>query len=251
MKSKDLHRQFERYLLGQMTAQEAQAFEDSMDREEDIRQQFEEYKILAQGAALRGRELMKERLKKIEANIQNEKKTQQALWNWPLGTVATTAIALVLTVIVLALIYLSRSPADTPEVLFADAYDAYEWTAGTRDTSQTKQVPWRQLYQAKRYGDVLPLLEQHLQEGNNSSRLQLLLGICKLETNDPEGAREAFQLILQKNDPRFSDHAKWYTGLSFLKQGNASAAKTFFQQLADDPTADHRQQAADIIQKLQ
>ncbi|MEM8907059.1 MAG: tetratricopeptide repeat protein, partial [Bacteroidota bacterium] len=80
--------------------------------------------------------------------------------------------------------------------------------------------------------------------------LLLGLGICRLELDQWTAAESAFQQLLQLNDPFFNDHAHWYLALTYLEQNQLEACRKSLQKLAAQSTADHHQQAVDLLQQL-
>ncbi|MEM9920818.1 MAG: hypothetical protein AAF990_22150 [Bacteroidota bacterium] len=238
----DIQQLTERYVLGKMSSDEAADFEALIQNDDDMRQQYEEHRILVQGAALRGKQLMKDRLRVIESRVNRSNKSRQSKGGW------IVAILILGVLLLLAFFYFAKRPST--DELFNSIDRTYVWNGGTRDFADDKLIEWQQMYRDKRFQELLPILQKQSEQTPENGRLRLVVGICQMETGKLSDAREVFSSLIATENPRFSDLAKWYTALTFLQEDKIEQTKKYLQELADDPTADKHRDALDLLKNI-
>jgi tetratricopeptide (TPR) repeat protein len=76
-------------------------------------------------------------------------------------------------------------------------------------------------------------------------------GISNIETKNYDNSIKAFTTIINQNDNLYIEHAEWYLGLCYLKNNQKDKAIDQFVVVASNPDNFHRQEAKNILEKLQ
>jgi thioredoxin-like negative regulator of GroEL len=106
-----------------------------------------------------------------------------------------------------------------------------------------------ELFRQQAYPEAAQAYEQLLQQAEISplslSRIQLMLGICQLQTGAPDEARRSLARAGQHRE-----QAEWYTALSWLKEGKVEKAREALQLLQGQESHFYQQQATELLDKL-
>lgn len=179
---------------------------------------------------------MKDWLKNVLPKYQPAEKPQTApqatrrsllLWLAPLAA----AIALFLFFLP-GFFQSDRSAA----AIAAAELQAYDLSFGDRGTPQDDLLKAGQYYQSARYREAIPLL-QKASATSIDGKYRLALGISYLHTQQAALAIESLQPLIDLPDPVYEAHARWYTALAYLQQGQPEAAQPLLQQLAQQARA--------------
>ncbi len=85
------------------------------------------------------------------------------------------------------------------------------------------------------YERALPLLDQVIAAQPGLTVAQLYKGICLIELNRQADARQILELIAN-GSTALQNEARWYVGLSYLKENNLDACRETLRKIpADDP----------------
>ena len=87
-------------------------------------------------------------------------------------------------------------------------------------------------YEAENYQASLNILQEIIREEPENITACFYAGIVNLCLNDPRPAITRFQKILNEEKNDFMDHARWYLGLSYLKNKDKEQAKSIFRDIA-------------------
>ncbi len=101
-------------------------------------------------------------------------------------------------------------------------------------------------YDRKDYEEAVGYLARYT-ESTPDDHVRLYLAICLLFENRVEQAEAMLEDLAQK-DNVFSQDAKWYLALAYLKNGKALEAKSVLKKLAND--TQHGSEAARILEEL-
>ncbi len=97
------------------------------------------------------------------------------------------------------------------------------------------QPDFKEMETAFNNGDcetALPLFENYLQT-NNDAEILLFEGTCHLDQNDFGKAETAFKNI-SEGETIFKNTGTWYLALTYLKQDNVAACKTYLNKIPED-----------------
>ena len=237
--------QIEDYLLNRLNDTERMDFENTLRHDKDLQKQLELQALIIKGARSSGRDQLKSRLQKIhQQEFPRQAKTRSLL---PL----LSKVAAVVLLLVLGGVYLFKGESPTTQQLFAQNYEAYSLSLASRDAADNELLArLNELYRQQNYKAALPLFDQLLKNDSLNARMLIGAGICHLELDQPQAARNRFSAIIEANDLRLQDMARWYTALSFLKEGQAENAQSYLDQILSNPKADQYKAATQLSAEL-
>lgn len=238
--------QIDDYIMGVLEEEKRPLFDKTLRKDQDLNIRLNQRRELIKGIEAYHRLQLKNKLKQIHEKafvspVQPIAKRRN-LRPW-------ISIAAAIALLVVALVWITnQTPAS--EQLFADHFQAYELSLSQRGDTEQELVQLEKLYNNKDYEAALPLFESLLQENEESIQLQLGAGVTKLSLGNPKEALAYFNRIIRSNDLLFKDQAIWYAALAHLKMDDQEAAKKQLELLANDPDADHHQDAVTLLEKL-
>jgi len=237
--------QIEDYLLNRLNDKDRMDFENALQQDEGLKKELELQALIIKGARSNGRDQLKNRLQKIhQQEFPPQAQTRRL---WPL----LSKIAAVALLLIICGVYFFKGESPSAQQLFAQNYEAYSLSLASRDVASDKSLArLNELYRQKNYKAALPLFDQALQNDSLNARMLIGAGICHLELNQPQAARNRFSAIIEAQDLRLQDMARWYTALSFLKEGQIKNAQTYLDQILSNPKADQYKEARQLSTEL-
>lgn len=233
----------DRYLSGEMDAGEKQAFEAELATNaqlaEDLATQRDMDAFLRRKA---GRETLKSQLQDMSGPYFQAEKAAPKIVGiprrrllWAAGLAAAAALAFfVLRPLLLSPSY--ERYAQFPQLALA------EKSSGTRDWSEAETA-----FNEGNYAAAEPMLEAYLEAFPGDRQAQLFLGICKMELDRHEEAREIFRGFADA-DPSLRDYAEWYLALSYLKTKDIVGCR---EVLKDIPASSgFYEEAGELLRRL-
>lgn len=136
-------------------------------------------------------------------------------------------------------------------VLYANYFQPFETALETRSTEITDASSLTLLvdaYKQKNYEKVLEEFEPLAAQADNN--ILLIAGISAMEIDSHDTSIAYFDRIIDSNDFYFLDHAKWYKALALLKTNEISKAKTYLNDLATNPKADHHDDSISLLREI-
>ena len=106
-------------------------------------------------------------------------------------------------------------------------------------------------FQQKDFAKASVLFKKILDKDNSNIAVWFYYGISNIETKNFNNSINAFKTIILQNDNLYIEHAEWYLGLCYLKNNQKEKAITQFEVVASNPDNFHRQEAKNILEKLQ
>lgn len=102
-------------------------------------------------------------------------------------------------------------------------------------------------YISGRYQAALDILETI---NSDATEVDLLRGHLFLKLEQPDNAILSLTKVLQKNDQRFNENAKWHIGLAYLAKNDLENAHTIFESFLDSETPLFQNQSNLLLQKI-
>jgi tetratricopeptide (TPR) repeat protein len=96
-------------------------------------------------------------------------------------------------------------------------------------------------FNAEQYSEALNYLKEYTTDNPEDTEAQFFQAIALLETDQFNAAESIFKNISEGSTP-FQYEAIWYLGLSELKKGDNTAAKTYLQQIPKGSSAYNKAQ---------
>ena len=154
------------------------------------------------------------------------------------------AIAAALSLLVVAWWNL-RAPA--PERLYS-RYRHFPEAAFTLRTGAPQSLPAAEAaFNQKEYAAALAGLQAYLNTNPDNLEALFFSGLCQLELRQYAAARAIFQQ-LQDQPNAWSGEARWYTALSYLREGNRQACAATLHRIPPDDA--HTQEAEQLLKDL-
>lgn len=227
----------EAQLDGNLSSEQAKAFQDLEKKDADWSLKVHEVKALREDLESH---LVKAELEKIHGEAFAPKKPRTAFlprWIW--------AVAASLTLILVAWWVFQGFFQKPNEKLFAAYYgtdpglitamsgtDSYEFDRGMVD------------YKEGKYQEALALWEPLLEQNPNGDTLLYFVAMANLELQNFQESQKDLQKILSGSPSEFEEDALWYLALIYLKQGELDQAQMLLSDL-------ERPEAQKLLEEIQ
>jgi len=159
------------------------------------------------------------------------------------------AASLVALIAVAATLYLQTSRNISNDSLFNEFYTVDNIVDQTRGDQNIVEAVIK--FQQKDYASASVLFKSILDKDNSNIAVWFYYGISNIETKNYDNSIKAFKVIINQNDNLYIEHAEWYLGLCYLKNNHKDKAIDQFVVVATNPDNFHRQEAKNILEKLQ
>jgi tetratricopeptide (TPR) repeat protein len=159
------------------------------------------------------------------------------------------AASMVALVAVAATLYLQVPRNVTNDSLFTQYYNSENIVDQTRGDQNIVEAVIK--FQQKDFASASVLFKSILDKDNSNIAVWFYYGISNIETKNYDNSIKAFTTIINQNDNLYIEHAEWYLGLCYLKNNQKDKAIDQFVVVATNPDNFHRQEAKDILEKLQ
>jgi len=245
----DDNRLIDDYILGLLNEEELNLFEEKLKTDEKFVAQLNMRKGIINGIEAFGRQNLKEELKNIHQEVISQKVEKPAKERRLIPYIAVAATISILVIALFWLLNFDSNPSHND--LYSQYFAPYTLSIAQRSDNKEVDIKISQLYNDKKYKEVIPLLKTKLQPlAPKPSSLLLATGIAHLEIGQAKDALKYFNQITANEDFNFENEVQWYSALAYLKLGDIKLCKKQLQSLVNDPKADHHQTAKELIEKL-
>jgi tetratricopeptide (TPR) repeat protein len=223
----------QRYLDRTLTDAEKANLEERLKNEPVLKTMYLEHQQLIKGIRYSYLQTRLQQLRMLEntmPQMHNEKRNKQ-VW---LVTYWKQTAAIAATVALFAIGFLLWNKPATPEELYAEHFKIYPnvfepITRGENKPSMRTEA--FAAYEAGNYAQAAALFNRLLAEKEEAGVL-MLLGNCNLVLGNTAEARSQFIRLINDFDD-LDNQAKWYLGLSYLKDGDLKTAQLILQELSN------------------
>ncbi len=242
----------QKYLLGEMSGEEKQAFEKVLETDTVLAQVVKEQGKVVEGIEFFAAQEFKGKLQDLYAEVRPEIIDREVAAPRPRRWLFMgLALVAILVALFFAYRYLQPQPAPAPEQLFAQYYQAYDWNPVLRNEALPPPINQAlDFYDTKAYTKALPLLQQLSQERPQDIPTRLALVSSLLANQQASLALPHLEEIAQRNDILYQDQVRWYTALAYLQSDQIAEAKAALQILAQNKNADYHRAAQDLMKDL-
>lgn len=126
------------------------------------------------------------------------------------------------------------TPSSDPAKIYSSFYEPYKVvlpaTRGENNSSDDPVITGKTLYRSGNYKAALDVFSK-LTGPQSTGETLLLMGLSNLETGNLEAATADFTAVISESGPPTKD-AKWYLGLTCLRNGNTAKASELFESLS-------------------
>jgi len=148
-----------------------------------------------------------------------------------------------------ATLYMQTKNTISTEALFSQYYNSENIVDQTRGDENIVEAVIK--FQQKDFSMASQMFRRILDKDNSNIAVWFYYGISNIETKNYDNSIKAFTTIINQNDNLYIEHAEWYLGLCYLKNDQKDKAIDQFVVVASNPDNFHRQEAKDILEKLQ
>jgi tetratricopeptide (TPR) repeat protein len=150
---------------------------------------------------------------------------------------------------VAATLYLQIPRTVSNDSLFTQYYNSENIVDQTRGDQNIVEAVIK--FQQKDFASASVLFKSILDKDNSNIAVWFYYGISNIETKNYDNSIKAFNTIIKQNDNLYIEHAEWFLGLCYLKNNQKDKAIDQFVVVASNPDNFHRQEAKNILEKLQ
>lgn len=258
------YNQFDRFLGDQMTNEEKNQFQEKLVGDNDLLQEFEEYKALIGSVKELEKEQFRNQLLDRGRNIieqeyvdtQNQETSTKvrSLWQQKYFKWAAVAASIIILLVPASTYFYTNMIF--PNQLFNQYYSPYENVVaptvrggeGEQKTIEMQQS--LQSYTATNYQQAIVDIREFIDDNPKwKNDVALYLGISYLETGNTAKAVQTFQDII-KAENQFDDQARWYLAMSYLKEDQIEDARQQLQLLANDKESSYQKKAKQVLEQF-
>jgi hypothetical protein len=238
----------EHYLANEMAPLERAAFKKDLRSNQDLAEELKLSQTI--DSALMRDDIIELRRKLItaidasrvvKAEVPVVRMYTRKWWYAAASMLALCAVA--------ATLYLQTSRNISNDSLFSQYYNSENIVDQTRGDQNIVEAVIK--FQQKDFAAASVLFKSILDKDNSNIAVWFYYGISNIETKNYDNSIKAFTTIIKQNDNLYIEHAEWYLGLCYLKNNQKDKAIDQFVVVASNPDNFHRQEAKDILEKLQ
>ena len=235
------------YLLGKMDEKEKIEFLTKAENDPELLRELQISMAVHKGILYSGTQDLKERLRKIETEIDMDRKNNRTPRIISMQRFVSVAAILLVVCVPAYFLFFNHHTGSTD--LYSQYYAPYEANGISRGSNDRTESAIYEKYDDKQYASALQDFSQ-LAADSVSTQLMLIKGICELEINESGEAISEFDQIINSGDQIYSDQALWYAAMTSLKENKNDQAKQYLQKLVSDSSADHYTEAKELLDKL-
>lgn len=236
MSKEERYELIEQYLGGDLPAAERDKFDRLLQADQALRSELLLHQELHD--ALGNQELRSFEKLVRQAGEDYIKKNEFETPGPPIKYWQMAAAVLVLLVAGIGL-YLATHREPDAEQLFAAYFTPYEVPGNLRseETSVTSQVSFSEglsSYSKGQFQEAVVHFNEAVKENPDQMMAVFLRGVSYLHIGNVKLAEEDLKAVIADKNNLFSDQAKWYLALNYLKQERLEEAKSLLEELSKE-----------------
>ncbi|MCS7036437.1 MAG: tetratricopeptide repeat protein [Saprospiraceae bacterium] len=236
----------EKYLDGQMSAEERADFEKEISETPTLKEELQLHREMRLFLAKRDRRLqLEQQLQQIETEHfpqhSQAGKTARRLMpvfrrNWAIMAVAASLALLIAAYFLFSTSLYDQFAVHPPLALVEKSA-----------TQQQLQYEAETAFNGQHYEQAEALLDQLLRNQPDDDLLRIYLGIAKMEVGKIQEARALFMEVTAE-DPAIRDFAQWNLVLSYLKTGDKERCRDLARRFS--PDSPYFEKAQKLLKKM-
>ncbi len=238
---------FDKYLTHELTQAALTSFEEKLQSDANFKQEFEIYKTL--NSSLSSKFENEEEEKRLRNTLSNlgttylaeEKSNKKKGEIISLINYKQLMVAASIALLIGFFIFKDGNP------VYNDFSNHTPLELVVRGENNTATIKAEEAFNSKNYKEAFKQLSILANKNPNDTEIQLYKGISLLELNKYAEAEAIFNKISSGNSS-FSNTAKWYKALVFLKQGKLEKCKKALKTIPK--SAEEYKQAKKLLRKL-
>jgi predicted Zn-dependent protease len=243
----DVFETIEAYLNGSLSAAERQQFEEKLKNDPGLAEAFRTYRGIEvvmknKPAGAKDTEALKQSLKQLgKKHFTGKRSVKRDFFNtW-------RAVAAIVIVVVGAALWLLLKPADKAHLYAKYAVHAPLDINSRSSANDRLASNAARAFNAKQYERAAALLDTYNKREPDDIEMQMAKGICYLELDKVEEARQIFNGIAG-GLTAFAYSAQWYLALAYLKEKKYDQCRTALSIIPAD--AGEYEKAQRLIKEL-
>lgn len=238
----------EQFLANEMTPTESRAFKKEMVSNPDLAAELKLSQSIE--SAIQREDIIDLRQKLIAViNANRGQHTDVPVVRMYARKWWYAAASLLVLCAVAATLFFQTNRNISNDALFSQYYNSENIVDQTRGDQNILEAVIK--FQQKDFATASVLFKNILDKDHSNIAVWFYYGICNIETKNYDNSIKAFSTIIKQNDNLYVEHAEWYLGLCYLKNNQKDKAIDQFMVVASNPDNFHRQEAKDILVKLQ
>lgn len=246
----------ERYISNELSPEEAKLFELRLQTEEDLRKEFEAYRLALYGIRQEKKKELKQKFIAREAqhNLQNGQ--ARIIPSWVKVVMSAAAVIALFFIVRNSLISYPASISEERRAqLFADHFNAYQdesmnpgSRSETRDTSALLLL--QRAYWSKQYAKALIQYDSLPSNLSGNERLLFFKANLLLANEKPEQAIPVLELLAQNPSYVYADEVRWFLALGYIRSGDIQKGVDLLKTLRNSTHQDLRKNARQLLKEL-
>jgi len=245
----------DQYLEGTLSKEKVKTFEQRLQTDNALNDQFKQTKLLISGIKYSERINMLNKIKQIENSlpeIKLQNKHKPLVMKLFTDYRYYSAAACILVIIAFTLYFISKKIYNYNSKELFEAYFepypnvVYPITRFDEGSLTPAQKAFYE-YDQKNYTIAIELFKS-LPNYATDQTITFYLAIACLAKDDSQQATKHLLSLLNKN-PTINDKVKWYLGLCYLKENKNSLARAYFKDLSETENS-YTQKAIRILKKI-
>ncbi|MBC35022.1 MAG: hypothetical protein CL663_03120 [Bacteroidetes bacterium] len=234
MKNKDLSLRVQKYLGGELTAVEAESFKAEVAKNNELKKELELQQGIANAIMDDTPAEFLSRLNKIH-NELGYSKSGPKIFSLKKVTLLAASFLVLISLGSVFVFNAFNTPSHTE--LFEEYYEPYDLSITTRSVVQNEISSFDKAvikYNNGEYIETKTILKEIMVADNPNGSILIMLGISCLELNELDQAKSYFTQLVESDNAFFTQQAKWYLALCYLKEKNLTEAVAALEHIASD-----------------
>ncbi|UII22598.1 tetratricopeptide repeat protein [Fulvivirga ligni] len=226
---KNYNDQIDQYLRGELSSEDESAFLAEVNSSAELKSELELAQDIQKGIELDALYSAKSLLAAEEVKLKKPEAPSSSSNNWWWKAAASL-------VLICSVLYFFLGQSADMQELYSQSYSPYPNIVNPVNRSSSDQPKdWPEAYEAKKYAQVINVLDEKLKADPDSDVYLFYLAQSHLALGSADEAITHLEKI--KSDSKFYEPAQWYVALSYLKQDNSDKAEEKLNQIKDSDSA--------------
>ena len=234
MKNKDLSLRVQMYLGGELTAVEAESFKTEVEKNNELKKELELQQGIANAIQDDTPAEFLLRLNKIHNELGYTKSGPKII---SLRKITLLAASFLILISLGSVYVFNAFNTPTHTELFEEYYEPYDLSVTTRSVEQNELSSFDRAvikYSNGEYIETRTILNEIIVADNPNGSILIMLGISCIELNELGKAKSYFNQLVDSNNAFYTQQARWYLALCYLKEKNLTEAVATLEHIASD-----------------
>lgn len=241
----DQFEHIEKYLRGELSESEHKSFEETIEKDESLKEIVENHRTLLKGIELGFNQELKSLLQQKELETQHLIKKKFARSR---RLYVTLAIAASITLILTTFFVFMNKSVNSGQIVAA-YYQPYPNIESPVNRSDNNNQHAYAMYEQGNYTMALDRFNKLIVSDPTNPAPVFYAGICLLEMKQSASALSKFEDIESLGENKYSRPARWYKALTNLALKKKEVAVSIFNDLSSGEDI-YAKKSAEILEKL-